>query len=193
MKQVPTQAARNLAAAANAGGVVGYMAQFANAYPLPDGNPSTPCTTFATCTANYTASFPGKSVLDSTSGRVDYSINQRMTLFGRYSHSPSSLVADNSADTQPVLTTATMSIRRAGPGPSATRMSNDLRFNFTHTTLVKVVNPLTFTGQLELDFPHRLRPACVELSSNPGTMSIQIRGLPTDGMHPGAGQCQQRQ
>src|SRR5258708_22166491 len=72
VKQVPTDAARTLAAPANAGGVTGDMAQFANAYPLPYGNPATPSTSFATCTANYTASLAGKSSLNGTSGRLDY-------------------------------------------------------------------------------------------------------------------------
>jgi len=83
VKKAPSQAARALAATANSGGVTGYMAQFANSYPLPDGNPSTPCTSFATCALNYSASFPGKSVMDNTSTRGDYSLNKRMTLFGR--------------------------------------------------------------------------------------------------------------
>src|SRR5208282_3321714 len=95
VKQVLTQAARALTAAANDGGVVGYMSQFDNAYPLTNVNPTTPCTSFASCTANFTEGFPGKSNLDSTSARVDYTINQHFSLFGRYSHSPSSLLSDS--------------------------------------------------------------------------------------------------
>lgn len=181
VKKVPTQAARALAAAANSGGVIGYMAQFANAYPLPDGNPSAPCTSFATCATNYTASFPGKSVLDSTSARVDYSISKSMTLFGRYAHSPSSLAAANSAttntfdDNTDVYTAGwTWAIRNS--------MSNDLRFNFTHSTLVTAQTPLHFGGSLSSIFTSGFAQPPAAFLSNPGTMAVQIRGLPTDGL-----------
>lgn len=179
VKKVPTQAARTLAAAANAGGVTGYMAQFANAYPLPDGNPATPCTSFTTCALNYTASFPGKSVLDSSSIRVDYSINQRMTVFGRYAHSPSSLALDNS------VTATTFNdgndVYTAGwTWAIGNTMNNDLRFNFTHTTLIKGVNPLAFKGSLSTIFPSGFAQPPSSFLSNPSTMAIQIGGLPTD-------------
>jgi hypothetical protein len=179
VKKVPSQAARSLAAVANSGGVVGYMAQFANAYPLPDGNPATPCTSFATCALNYTGSFPSKSSLDSTSARVDYSINKNMTLFGRYAHSPSSLTTDNSItatgfnDGNDVYTASwTWAIRSS--------MTNDLHFNFTHTTLVKAINPLHFSGSLSSIFPSSFAQPASSYLSNPSTMAIQIGGMPTD-------------
>ena len=179
VKQVPTQAARNLAAASNLGGITGYMAQFANAYPLPDGNPATPCTSFTTCTANYTASFPGQSSLNSTSGRIDYSIGQNLILFGRYTHSPSSLEIDNS-----VIATAIAEgndVYTAGlTWVIGGSMSNDLRFNDTHTSLVLGKNPLNFKGTLSTIFPSGFAQPASSYLSNPGSMSIQIGGLATD-------------
>jgi hypothetical protein len=179
VKQVPTQAARALAASANSGGVTGYMAQFANAYPLPDGNPSTPCTSFVTCAANYTASFPGKSVLDSTSARFDYSLSKTMTLFGRYAHSPSSLVSDNSS----TITGFNEGNDVYTAGLSRTignSMSDDLRFNFTHSTLVESMNAINFAGSLSTIFPSGFaQPPSSYLA---GSYAIQIRGLPTDGL-----------
>jgi len=182
VKQVPTQAARTLAATANDNGVVGYMAQFANAYPLPDGNPSTPCTTFANCTANYSASFPGTSKLDSTSARIDYSLNKRITLFGRYAHSPSSLSSDSSvnattfSDGNDVYTAGmTWAVSNS--------MSNDLRFNFTHTTLVTGVTPLDFKGSLSTIFPSGFAQPPSSYLADPGTISVQIGSLPTDAFH----------
>ncbi len=181
VKQVPTQAARTLAAAAKANGVVGYMAQFANAYPLPDGNASTPCTSFATCTANYTASFPNISALDSTSGRIDYNLSKSFTLFGRYSHSPSSLTVDNSA-------TATTFVEgndvyTAGlTWAISNSMNNDLRFNFTHTTALQAVNPIRFAGSLSTIFPSGFAQPPSTFLSDPATIAVQIRGLPTDGL-----------
>jgi hypothetical protein len=179
VKKVPTSAARALAAQANDGGIVGYMAQFANAYPLPDGNPATPCTSFATCALNYTGTFPSKSALDSVSIRGDYSMNPNMTLFGRYSHSPSSLTVDNTVtatglhDGNDVYTAGwTWAIRNS--------MSNDLRFNFTHTVLVRTVNPLNFSGSLTSIFPSAAAQPASSYLSNPQTMAIQFGGMPTD-------------
>jgi len=146
VKRVPTQAARTLAAAAN-GGVAGFMAQFANAYPLPDGNPSIACTTFANCAANYTASFPGKSDVDSTSARVDYSLGRNMSIFGRYAHSPSTLVSENSV-TRTGLNNGNNVYTGGWTWTLKTSMSNDVRFNYTETTFVRAVNPLNFTGSL---------------------------------------------
>jgi hypothetical protein len=177
VKQVPTQAARTLAAAANSGGVTGYMAQFANAYPLPDGNPGTPCTTFANCTASFSGTFPTISSLDSTGARADYSIGKNMTLFGRYAHSPSSLTVDNSV-------TATSydhgnDVYTAGwtwiPGIST---NNDLRFNFTHSTTVRSVIPLKGAIALSAFFPSGY--AQPPSTYAPSAMSLQISGLPTD-------------
>jgi len=172
---VPTQAARTLAAAANDNGVVGYMAQFLNAFPLPDGNPATPCVSDATCSANYTAVLPGTSILDSISVRVDYSVNKRMTLFGRYSHSPSSL---STAST--VTTTALQEgndVYTAGWTYAINNtITNDLHFNFTHTTLLKSQNPLSYTGSLSTIFP----PGFAQPPSiyAPQTMSINFSLFP---------------
>jgi hypothetical protein len=152
VKSVPTQAARNAAAAANANGLVGYMAQFLNAYPLPDGNPATACTSSTSCFASFTGSFPGISKSDTTAIRIDHSLTQRATLFGRYSHSPSSAAADSS------VTTTTMSRDNDTYTAGWTQMissaaNNDLRFNFSHTTFVKGVDGIRFKGNLGTIFP----------------------------------------
>lgn len=179
VKQVPTQSARDLAAVANSGGVVGYMAQFMNAYPLPDGNPSTPCTTYTNCTANYTASFPTKSVLDSTSAKIDYNINSNMTVFGRYAHSPSSLSSDNSA-TRNVFIEGNDVYTAGLTKVIGTSMTSDLRFNFTHSTLGLGQNPLYWKGSLSTVYPSGYaQPSADALA---GTYAIQIRGFPTDGL-----------
>ncbi|MGB8011779.1 MAG: TonB-dependent receptor [Terriglobales bacterium] len=152
VKVVPTQAARSLAAAASENGVVGYMAQFLNAYPLPDGNPATPCTSDATCFANATLSLPGKSPINATSVRVDYNINNRMTLFGRYSHAPSSLIIDDSVNTTSLK--EGNDVYTAGWTWALTpSISNDVHFNYTHTTLLRASSPSRFAGSWSTIFP----------------------------------------
>ncbi|MBV9083025.1 MAG: TonB-dependent receptor [Acidobacteriaceae bacterium] len=152
VKSVPTQAARNLAAAANTNGVVGYMAQFLNAYPLPDGNPSMPCTSATTCFASYTATYPSRSILDATSVRVDYRSSSRMSLFGRYSHAPSRLTSDTTV-TKSSLLDGSDSYTAGLTYVISNNIDNDARFNFTHTTFVKAVNPIHFSGNFGTIFP----------------------------------------
>lgn len=152
VKMVPTAAARTLAAAATNNGATGYMAQFLNAYALPTGNPSTPCTSTATCIASYTAAFPGKSTIDSTSGRIDYTLNSKSTIFGRYSHAPSNSNTQNSVD-QNLLTFGNDSVTAGWSYAVHSNLINDARFNFTYTTGVAGNLPLNFSGGLSSVFP----------------------------------------
>ena len=179
VKLVPTQSARNLAAAAVVNGVTGYMAQFANAYPLPDGNPTTPCTTFANCTANYSTSLPGTSKLDSTSIRGDYTISDRLLLFGRYSHAPSSLALDNSV-TRTAIDIGGDTYTAGLTWTINSSMNNDLRYNFSHTTLLRGVNPLNFKGSLATIFPAGFAQPASNYLSNPGSIAVQIGQFATD-------------
>jgi len=56
---------------------------FLNAYPIPNGS------TFADGFAEFNASYSDPLTLNATSIRVDHTFNDRLTLFGRYNHSPS--------------------------------------------------------------------------------------------------------
>lgn len=171
IRVVPTQAARTLAAATTANGVLGYMAQFLNAYPLPDGNPTTPCTSSATCFANLTATLPSQSVLDASSVRVDYNVSKRMNLFGRYSHAPSHLNSYSTVSISGLIDGN--DVYTAGwTWTVSNTINNDARFNFTHTTFLKAIKPISFSGSLSTIFPTGFAqpPAAYSLSQ----MAIQI-------------------
>jgi hypothetical protein len=56
---------------------------FLDAYPVPNGQ------VFANGFAEFAASYSTPSNLDAASIRVDHTFNNRLTLFGRYNHSPS--------------------------------------------------------------------------------------------------------
>ncbi|MEO8025674.1 MAG: TonB-dependent receptor [Bryobacteraceae bacterium] len=179
VKKVPTQSARDLAKIATLGGVTGYMAQFANAYPLPDGNPSTVCTNFTNCQADYTASFPGKSSLDSYSGRLDYTISQKMSLFGRYSHGPSDIKSDNSVFRTSIANTNEVYTAGWTVVPT-TSTTNDLRFNYTSSTTVRGSNPLNYTGSLSTIYPSGFAQPPAEYLNNPSRIGIAVSGFVTD-------------
>ncbi len=63
-----------------------------NALPLPTAPPVDPTCDNVTnpCIAPLTAAYSDPSSINATSLRVDYSINKRINLFGRYDHAPSS-------------------------------------------------------------------------------------------------------
>src|SRR5262249_20090003 len=60
-----------------------------NAFPEPTGGTCPHC---PAGTAAFAAGYSDPSSLDSYSARVDYLLSRRVTLFGRYSDAPSSIV-----------------------------------------------------------------------------------------------------
>src|SRR5208282_5824536 len=60
-----------------------------NAFPKPNG---APCPNCGPGTAGFSATYSDPSSLDSGSGRIDYLMNNKVTIFGRYSDAPSDTV-----------------------------------------------------------------------------------------------------
>jgi len=75
---VPSQASRQAA--------VPQTQSLLNAYPIPNGS------VFANGFAEFNASYSNPLTLDATSIRVDHTFNTRLTVFGRYNHSPSEII-----------------------------------------------------------------------------------------------------
>jgi hypothetical protein len=108
------------------------MQPFLNAFPLPNGPD-----TVATGTAQFASSYSNPSTLDAYSLRLDQKLNSKLSLFGRYDHSPSNstqrggqVIALSSLSKSAINTdTATLGLTWLA-SPAAT---NDLRFNFSKT------------------------------------------------------------
>src|SRR5262249_24270262 len=161
-----TADARVLANNSRVGGSSGYMYQILNAYPHPDrdaskGDGST-CVSAATCTAPFTRTFANTSRLDSTSIRLDHALSSNMTMFGRYVHAPSSSTVDGSA--------AAINMSRTTLGSDSATLAfanvisiwvnNDLRFNYTRSTLQQSLTPPPgFAGSLSTLFPSATPPS----------------------------------
>jgi hypothetical protein len=79
--QVPSEFARSSASAA--------LLPFLDTYPQPNGQPSSP----TSYTAPFTGSYSNSSTLDAGSARIDYTLSNRFTLFGRYDYAPSQTVS----------------------------------------------------------------------------------------------------
>ncbi len=120
--QVPSVAARNRA--------TGVLRDLLNAFPLPNrplpaGNPDV---------VPYFTNFSNPSRLDATSLRVDHTINDKNSIFGRFNYAPSedeqrarfcaaSCVADLTYKTQTLTIGSTQIL--------TSKITNDLRFNFS--------------------------------------------------------------
>jgi hypothetical protein len=185
VKLVPTQNARTLAAGANNNGVTGWMAQFLNAFPLPDNNVDPACTSQANCLANYTASFPSRAQLDSGSARVDYTLSNKTLLFGRYSNAPSLLSTANSV-TVTNFDDGTQSYTAGLTHSFTDRIVNDARFNYTHSTLLETQFSPGFKGDMTTIFPsgYAQPPSSFVTAGTavPGDMAVQIRPPTSDGL-----------
>jgi hypothetical protein len=141
------------------------MQPYFNAFPLPNGPE-----VFTSCTPNvngcpasgqqptgaaqFNASFSNSSTLDATSIRVDHKLSGKMTIWGRYNFSPSSIVvrgfpvsplntiSPNGVTTQTATVGSTWTI--------SSGMANDLRFNYSRTNSDSFARQDSFGGAVPL-------------------------------------------
>lgn len=119
--QVPSTFARMQASAA--------LLPFLNAYPQPNGPPTSP-TAFI---APLTASDSNRATLDAGSIRVDHTFNDRFSIFGRYNNAPSAItnlntsIPSNPEDVRVNTETTTVGVNML----LSPRISNALRGNYS--------------------------------------------------------------
>src|SRR5215831_5914650 len=177
----------------------GYMAQILNAYPLAAhdssaGDGST-CTSITTCIAPFTGAFPNVSQFDSGSARIDYALNSKMTLFGRYVRSPSSTAAHGSLGS--INNTGITLASDAGTiGFTHTitpTINNDLRANYSHTGLRQSLTAPSFTGTLASLFPAWFSQPPARYSPNDMMFSFGFLGLGIPDLNIGPAAANNRQ
>jgi Carboxypeptidase regulatory-like domain len=103
------------------------IAQLLNAFPVPNG-PGNPLAMIA----QFSATYSDPASLNSGSIRLDQVISQKLTLFGRFSDSPSS--AESRADSLTHVVSNKVNTRSLTLGAtlaSTPRLANDFRVNFT--------------------------------------------------------------
>ena len=118
---------------------------YLNAFPIPNG-PDRVVGGVPNGLAEFAASFSNPTTLNATSIRVDHTLNDRLTLFGRYNHAPSGTdqrgnIFSNSLSTVAQTTFSTQTLTLGAMQSLTPRLSNDLRFNYTKT---KAGNVLVF-------------------------------------------------
>src|SRR5207302_8913283 len=102
---------------------------YLNSFPLPNR----PDTRYGF--APFVASFADSASLDAASLRIDHSIGNRLTLFGRYNYAPSDTTARLFAINNPTETIAnTTTLTLGATWLASPRLSNEVRLNSSHTT-----------------------------------------------------------
>ena len=100
-------------------------------------------------------------------------------MFGRYSHGPSNLSSDNSVNRTTLINANDVYTAGWTVVPTNTT-TNELRFNYTKTTLVRAQTVLIYSGGLNTIFPAGFAQPAAEWKDNPARMAIQMGGIPTD-------------
>ena len=141
LTSVPDLASRQSAVAA--------MQPFLDTYPLPNG-PDNP----ATGVAQFNASFSEPASLDAYSLRIDHRIREKVSLFTRYSYSPSKINQRGSGqDALSALTDSRITTQTATIGATwlpVSTLANDLRFNYSQTNASSTSNLDSFGGAVPL-------------------------------------------
>ena len=104
-----------------------------NAFPKPNG------ADLGNGTAGFSASYSDPSTLNSYSGRIDYLLSQKVTIFGRYSNAPSRLdqraagSAGYSYSTVQHLKYGFQSVTLGSDQALTPRWTNEFRFNYSRS------------------------------------------------------------
>ena len=137
---VPDAAARQSATAA--------MQPYLNSFPLPNGPD------LGNGIAQFNASYSNSATLDAYSLRIDHKLNEKLSIFGRYNHSPSENVQrGGSGNSLSQVAPSKIAIDTATVGstwivsPSAV---NDLRFNYSRTDASNSIYLDNFGGAIPL-------------------------------------------
>jgi hypothetical protein len=163
----------------------GYQ-PYMNALPVPTAPPVDPTCDNVTnpCIAPLTVAYSDPSYLNATSLRMDYSVNKKINLFGRYDHAPSSdstrhweeeLVDNVNTDTATVGATITFAPTKV----------NDFRANWSRATGSVIHNLTNFHGAIapsnSVVFPAPYSPntgqALAYFPDGDGTMEVRVGAL----------------
>ena len=107
-----------------------------NAFPKPNG---APCPNCEPGTAGFIATYSDPSSLDSYSGRIDYVLNNKVTMFGRYSNAPSNTRQRAGGSLQDNYNEVLHSNYRLQSGTLGSdqilmpRLTNEIRFNYSRS------------------------------------------------------------
>jgi len=116
---------------------------FLNAFPKPNGRD------LANNFSEVNTTFSNPSTLDSTSIRIDHTINSRLTIFGRYSYAPSETIQRGGSRSLNVLQTGALKTQTLTGGATLVigqTIANDFRANYSRNEGSTLFQLDTFGG-----------------------------------------------
>ncbi len=135
--QVPSAYARTYAASNTPS-----LAPFLNAYPMPDDRTVTP----GVYTAQFSGNFSNSATLNAGSIRIDHTVNDRISIFGRFNEAPSLGLSPNlSLSTSQASEVDTRTLTLGMNMLVTPRFSNSLRGNYSIQS-ANTINSLTSLG-----------------------------------------------
>jgi hypothetical protein len=124
------------------------LAPYLNAYPLPNDQSPSP----GVYTSPFTGNYSNPGTLDAGSARIDHTINERFSIFGRYNYAPSQiLVRSGSLSVVGATTVNTQTVTAGVNMIFSDRLSNTLRGNFSTQTADLIYSLDSFGGAVPLD------------------------------------------
>ena len=124
------------------------LAPYLNAYPLPDDKTSTP----GVYTSQFTGNYSNPASLDAGSVRIDHTINDRFTIFGRFSRAPSQIIERSDGLSTLGKTSVNTQTLTAGVNMAlSNRFSNTLRGNWSTQSAQLIYSLDSFGGATPLD------------------------------------------
>jgi hypothetical protein len=165
LSDVPTLAFRQQAPAA--------LQPYLNAFPLPNGRD------LGNGLAELNSSYSDPSGLNATSVRIDHTVNDRLTIFGRFSDAPSEKHMKRPDETLSINQHYANNTRTLTFGATATitpRLVNDARFNYSDNGS-RFNSPLDNFGGAVPQTNSTLLPSVFDNVSNQLSFKLNFTGL----------------
>jgi hypothetical protein len=137
---VPSDYARSI--------VPATAAPFIEAYPLPDNRPVTP----GVYVGSFTGTYSNRATLNAASVRIDHTLSNRFSVFGRYDYAPSKTATRQDSLSEIVTSTANTQTLTVGVDMALSNtLSNTLRGNYSTQQAGSVFSMDSFGGARPLD------------------------------------------
>jgi hypothetical protein len=113
------------------------MQPYLNAYPLPNGPPAVDSQgNLIPGAAGFNKSYSNPATIDAYSIRVDHHLNDKLTLFGRYSYSPSETLQRGIGNALSSVNSSRITTQTGTIGSTwllSPHSTNEMRFNYSRT------------------------------------------------------------
>ena len=122
-----------------------------NSFPIPTGDEERNSSGAFTGWAPAALSFSSPGTMDATSVRIDHTINNKFSFFGRFNESPSKVTAFTGAPFGGSVITSTRTLTFGNTAVLSARLTNEFRINYSRQLGQTSYVPFPFGGAVPLD------------------------------------------